>query len=183
MSFVREDLAAALMRWREVILAGGLALFGLWLVWLGGLLLVPLGLAVIALAAGWAASALRRLRFATDGEAPGLVEVVEGQVSYFGPTTGGAVGLPDLVELRLLTLRGRRVWKLRQGDGQTLLVPVEAQGADALFDAFAALPGLDTGDLVAALQEQPPTGGTNVVALDSGNRLVWARSGRGVLRS
>lgn len=183
MSFVREDLAAALTRWREVIVAGGVAALGLWLVWLGGYLLVPLGLALVALATGFGASALRRLRFATDGEAPGLVEVIEGQVSYFGPVTGGAVGLPDLVELRLLTLRGRRVWKLRQADGQTLLVPVEAQGAESLFDAFAALPGMDTGDLVAALQEHPAGGGANVVALASGNRLVWSRAGRGVMRS
>lgn len=183
MSFIRDDITATALRWREALLAGGLAGFGLWLVWLGGWLLVPLGLAVVALAAGWGASALRRLRFATDGEAPGLVEVVEGQVSYFGPATGGAVGLPDLVELRLLTLRGRRVWKLRQGDGQSLLVPVEAQGSDALFDAFAALPGMDTGALVAALEERPQSGGVNVVALGTGNRLVWAREGRGVVRS
>ena len=103
-------------------------------------------------------------------------------VSLGGPVTGGAVSLPDLVELRLMTLRGRRLWRLKQSDGQALLIPVEARGADALFDAFAALPGLDTGDLVAALQGGAPAGAT-VVALASESRLVWVRTGRGMVRS
>ena len=43
-----------LHRWREVIAAGLAGAAGLWLMWLGGYLLVPAGAAVTALAAGWA---------------------------------------------------------------------------------------------------------------------------------
>lgn len=181
MMLVRPELAERLHRGREAIAAAALGLFGLWLVWLGGWLLQAVGALALCLALGWGWQAVRRIRFAQTGDAPGVVDVVEGQISYFGPVTGGAVGLPDLVELRLLTIRGRKVWRLKQSDGQALLIPVEAAGSDALFDAFASLPGLDTGALVAALAD-PPATGTNVVALATGNRLVWARAGRGVMR-
>lgn len=182
MTLVRPELAAALSRGREVLAAAALGLMGLWLVSLGGWLLQGLGGGALVVAAGWGFQAWRRMRFAQDGDAPGIVEVDEGQISYFGPATGGAVSLPDLVELRLMSLRGRRVWRLKQSDGQALLIPVEARGADALFDAFATLPGLDTGDLVAALQGAAPAG-ERVVALAQESRLVWARAGRAVLRS
>lgn len=181
MTLIRPELADAIHRGREVIGAAFLGLFGLWLVWLGGWLLQGLGLLGMCLALGWGWQAWRRMRFVQAGDAPGMVEIVEGQISYFGPATGGAVGLPDLVEVRLLTLRGRKLWRLKQSDGQALLIPVESAGADALFDAFASLPGLDTGALVAALDD-PVADGSTVVALATGNRLVWARAGRGVVR-
>ncbi len=128
----------------------------------------------------WAIQALRRLRFLQAGEAPGIVRVTEGQIAYLGPRVGGFVGLPDLAELHLLTLQGRRIWRLRQTDGRMLHIPVEAQGAEALFDAFAALPGMDTAALVAVLGPDGPAGGT-VVALNGSDRLVWARQGPGVV--
>ena len=109
-----------------------------------------------------------------------MVEVDEGQIAYFGPQVGGAVGLPDLVEIRLITMRGRRLWRLKQSDGQAMLIPVEAAGAERLFDAFAALPGMDTAVLVAALN---PVGASDgrALAVDAEMRLVWQRSGAGVV--
>lgn len=181
MTFLRDEARAALWLWREVIATGLVAAFGLWCLSLGGALLVPVGLAIVALAAGWGWTALRRLRFRPTGDAPGLVEVLEGRISYFGPTTGGTVGLSDLVELRLLHLRGRAVWRLKQGDGQALLIPAEAQGAEALFDAFASLPGIDLGDVAGALARPVAEPGVVVAGVD-GNRVLWRRSGRGVVR-
>lgn len=154
---------------------------GLWLVWLGGYLLMPLGAAMFAVGLGWAVLAVRRVRFAGGGDAPGLVEVDEGQIAYFGPQAGGAVALPDLVELRLISMRGRRLWRLRQADGQALLIPVEAAGADRLFDAFASLPGMDTAALVAALATAPATGGTTLT-LAAEAVVVWQRRGVGLVR-
>ena len=90
------------------------------------------------------------------------------------------VGLPDLTEIRLLTLRGRRIWKLRPASGDALHIPVEAQGADALFDAFAGLPGIDMGALLAALGADGP-GDSRVVALNSVDRLLWTRKGAGIV--
>ncbi|MCU0904125.1 MAG: hypothetical protein MUE83_09650 [Tabrizicola sp.] len=181
MSFIRPELMAAAARWREVIAAAIVAALGLWTATRGGYVLTTIGLALIALGAAWALTAFRRLRFQQDGEAPGIVRVTEGQIAYFGPRIGGFVGLPDLSEIRLLTLRGRRIWKLKQGDGQLLHIPVEADGADALFDAFATLPGIDMAALVAALGTDAPPSDSRVVALNEVDRLIWTRKGAGVV--
>jgi hypothetical protein len=173
MSFIRPELATAAWRWREVLAGAALALFGGWT--------TAQGLAVLALGLGWVLTSWRRLRFQQDGEAPGVVRVTEAQIAYFGPRVGGFIGLPDLAEIRLLTLRGRRIWKLKQGDGVTLHIPVEADGAEALFDAFAALPGIDTAALVAALGQDAPASESRVIALAEVDRLIWARKGAGVV--
>ena len=152
MSLIRPDLSAAIWRGREAIAALCVMLFGLWMVWLGGYLLIPLGCCVMAVGAAWAVQAWRRLHFAQAIAAPGMVEVDEAQIGYLGPDAGGFVGLPDLVELRFLSIGGRRMWRLKQADGQALLVPVDAAGAERLFDAFASLPGMDARALVAALE-------------------------------
>ncbi|MBL9054278.1 MAG: hypothetical protein JNN02_11165 [Tabrizicola sp.] len=180
MTFIRPELLSTLYRWREVIAGAALAALGFWTATRGGYLLTPLGLALTALGLGWALTSFHRLRFQQDGEAPGIVRVTEAQIAYYGPRVGGFVGLPDLSEIRLLTLRGRRIWKLRQGDGQLLHIPVEALGAEALFDAFASLPGMDSAQLVAALGSDAPSD-NKVVALAEVDRLVWSRKGAGVV--
>lgn len=189
MTLIRPEAAAALMRWREVAAAAGLGAAGAFLVALGGLILAPLGAILLLFAAAWAVMALRRLRFTQAVAAPGVVEIEEGQIGYLGPAFGGYAALPDIVELRLLTLRGRRLWRLKQADGEVLLIPVDAAGAGALFDAFAGLPGLDTAVLVAALDPDTTATGTTATnttttgtALAAGpaTRLIWRRPGPGL---
>ena len=80
-----------------------------------------------------------------------MVEVDEGQVGYWGPSFGGFVALADLVEVRLTEFHGTRQWRLRTASGEVLTVPVDAAGAEKLYDAFAALPGID----MAALRVLP----------------------------
>lgn len=179
MSFIRPEVAVTLHRWREVFAAAALAALGGWVGLWGGYFFLALGLVLLGLGLGWLVLGLRRMRFQQGGEAPGMVRVTEAQIAYLGPRVGGFVGLPELAEIRLLTLRGRRIWKLRQADGETLHIPVEAAGAEALFDAFAALPGMDTAALVSALAAEGATD-SRVVALNAVDRLIWARSGVGV---
>ncbi|WP_413872651.1 hypothetical protein [Albidovulum sp.] len=154
---IRPEVRAMLHRWREVIAAGLAGAAGLWIASRGGYVLVPFGLAVAALAGGWAMIALRRIRFLHGIGAPGVVEVDEGQVGYFGPTFGGFVALADLAELRLAEFYGTRAWRLKTQDGQVLLIPVDAAGAERLYDAFAALPGIDMARVTAALDHGQPT--------------------------
>lgn len=180
MSLIRPELLAAAHRFREGIAALAVVVLGGWIASYGGYLLLPVGAVIAALGLGWTVVSLRRLQFQQDGEAPGIVRVTEAQIAYMGPRVGGFVGLPELAEVRLLTLRGRRAWKLRQGDGQQLYIPVEADGAEALFDAFASLPGMDTAALVAALGSEAPSD-SKVVALDGVDRLIWSRKGAGVV--
>lgn len=185
MSLLRPEAARALHRWREMFAAGGAALAGLWLMQLGGWVLVPLGGMLIALAAVWAVMAWRRVQFVQEETAPGVVEVDERQVGYLGPTFGGYVSLDDLAELRLMVLRGERMWRLKQTDGQLLLIPVAARGADRLFDAFAALPGMDTQALVAALAPSGGEGAGRGLSLSSEagqiGPAIWRRPLRAVL--
>lgn len=181
---IRPEARAAMWRWREICAAGALGGAGLWLLAQGGWLLVPLGAAVLVLALGWGVIALRRMRFVQSGFAPGVVEVLEGQVSYYGPAFGGSVSLAEVDELRLLTSGGRRMWRLRQADGQLLLIPVEAVGAEALFDAFSGLAGLDTQALVEAVRGGATSAGVGQglrVASLPDSRVIWRRPARAVL--
>lgn len=177
---MRPEARETLWRLREVGVSVAIAAFGGWLIYLGGYLLTPVGALVIAGAAVMAIQALRRMRFAQPINAPGVVEIDEGEISYMGPQIGGAVSLVDLVELRLISLRGRRLWRLKQADGQAILIPLEAAGSEALFDAFCSLPGLSSGALMAALQ---PVAGAESHAIQLGgeNRVVWRRAGPGVV--
>ena len=161
---IRPEVAAFLARWQEVIFAAAIAGFGLWLAILGGYVLLPIGGAMVVLAASMAVLALRRVQFTRPTTAQGVVEVDEAQIGYYGPEDGGFISLQDMVELRLLRIAGRQMWRLKQSDGQALLIPLDAQGAAALFDAFAALPDMDTAALVAGL-----TGETAEI------RPIWRR--------
>lgn len=180
MALIRPEALAALRRWREVILGAGVACLGLWVATRGGPILAVLGLVGMALGAGLALSGWRRMRFAQGVAAPGMVEVIEGEVRFFGPSLGGAISLADLTELRLVTLRGRRLWRLKQADGQALLIPVDAAGAEALYDGFTTLPGLDMAALLAALSPVG-TGPGLVSATRPDMVLVWHRKGRGLV--
>lgn len=183
MSLIRPEVIALIRRGSEVICAGVMALAGGWLIWLGGYLLTPIGIGLAALGIGWGVMALRRMRFAQSIAAPGMVEVDEGQIGYMGPSIGGFVSLPELIELRLIALHGRRVWRLKQADGQALLIPVDAAGAEGLFDAFASLPGMNTAALVAALGGAAPSSG-ETLPIDRNRpdmQIIWRRQGIGMV--
>jgi hypothetical protein len=157
MSLIRPEIARRAHRWREVIAAGLVAMAGLWIATRGGWLLGPVGGLVMALGAGMGWMGWRRLRFARAPSAPGVVDIDEGQIGWFGPGIGGFVSLSDLADMGLVTVAGLRCWRFRQTDGQTLLIPVAAQGADRLYDALTALPGIDGASLLAALDRATDT--------------------------
>jgi hypothetical protein len=151
---IRPALREHLTRQREAYAAGVTLAGALWIASRGGWFLAAVGLLLAAIALGWLMLSLRRARFARPVSDPGVVDLDEGRISYFG-TGGGVLGgylaVEDLIEIRLLHLRGSQFWRLRSRDGQALLVPVAALGSDKLFDAFASLPGIDMGALTAAL--------------------------------
>jgi hypothetical protein len=182
MSLIRPEVTALAWRLREILAGALIIVFGLWLIALGGYLLTPVGAVITALGLAWTLLAYRRIRFAQVVATPGVVEVDEAQVGYLGPQGGGYVSIADLQEIRLLTLRGRRVWRLKQLDGQALLIPVDATGAERLFDAFAALPEMNTAALIAALEPETRAATTLPLRGDIPEmRLVWRRRGAGVV--
>ena len=152
MSFIRPEARAALQRWREALIGVAVALVGLsWITGPGGLL-GWLGWAMIPLGAVLVFIGIQRARFRTGGAGPGVVNVDEGQISYFGPLTGGAVAARDLERLTLDPSLRPAHWVLTQPGVPPLYIPVTAEGAEALFDVFSALPGIRTERMLAQLQ-------------------------------
>ena len=145
--------------YRETVAALVATGLGLWVFSRGGWVFWPLGTLIAGASALWALDAWRRLRFRSRATAPGVVELDEGAIRYLSPDRllGGEIALRDLSEIRLLRLNGRAHWRLKSLDGQALLVPVDARGADGLASAFAALPGVDMGRISAALKADGPT--------------------------
>ena len=152
---IRPELRDTLWRWREALSGAAVALAGLlWLTTAGaGFFQALAGLVVLAgLGIGWIG--YRRVRFAGATPGPGLVQVVEGQISYFGPHQGGFVALRDLEELHLID--HGRAWLLVQAQDVPVSIPVGAEGAEALFDAFASLDGMNMPALLRALDAPDP---------------------------
>ena len=153
MSFLRPEAKAELWRWREVLGGAAVALFGLWLVMGPGLLLAVPGYALIAAGIAFVWLGVQRGRFRKSGLGAGAVQVDEGQIAYFGPLTGGVVALREMERLSLERGAYPAHWQLEQPGQNAVMIPVDAAGSDALFDAFAALPGLKTERMLAELAD------------------------------
>ncbi|PJE31802.1 hypothetical protein SAMN06297129_1830 [Pseudooceanicola antarcticus] len=149
---IRPEAQGQIARWREALLGVAVTALGLWGVvathgyipWLSGVLAL-LGAAITF-------AGIQRARFRNDAGGVGVVKVDEGQIAYFGPFTGGAVALTEIHRLTLETATNPPSWRLAQHGQPDLLIPLDAEGADALFDVFAALPGLRTQKLVGEVQ-------------------------------
>ncbi|MEM0936874.1 MAG: hypothetical protein AAF646_06410 [Pseudomonadota bacterium] len=167
MSFLRPEALATLTRWRELALTLAAAAFGLWVATWGGWFYGVIGAVILTFALGLALTAWRRLRFAAEASAPGIVRYDEGAIAYFGPETGGLVALSEVTEVRIAASPQGPVWRIAQEDGRIVAIPVRAAGADKLFDTFAALPGASARAFLSAV-EHPP----------EGERRVWQRADR-----
>ena len=166
MNFIRPEAQALLARWREVIVGALITLLGLYwtsgagiLQWVG--VVVAIGGAILTF------TGLQRARFRTGAGGVGVVSVDESEISYFGPFNGGTMSVRELSMLSLDPRSKPPVWVLSQPGQQDLYIPVNAEGTDQLFDAFAALPGIRTDHLLAALNK----GADDVV-------VIWAKPPR-----
>lgn len=167
---IRPELRALLARWSEALVAAAIVLAGLWLALRGGWFFAALGGLVMLIGAALLIGAWRRMPFRRLIGGPGVVEVVEGAIRYYGAEAlGGEIALRDLSEIRLLRLRGEGHWRLRSQHGEALLIPVDAAGAEALAHAFTMLPGLDMGAVSAAL--------AHVAEQRDAVRVLWRRPG------
>jgi hypothetical protein len=156
--FLRPEARAFLRRWREPMVAAGLAALGLWWALTEFGLLRWIGWLLVAGAAALAYAALQRLRFARGGGGAGVVTIDERRVVYFGPYSGGVADLDALLRLELEPSPGGPAqWVLTCDTGERVEIPVDAEGADRLFDVFAALPGLRPSTLLSALERPPET--------------------------
>jgi len=149
--FLRPEARAFVWRWREVFGGALVALLGLWWILGPGLLLGYIGYLLLAAGCVFIWLGIQRTRFRGPDGGAGAVQVDEGQITYFGPLTGGTVALRELQRLSLERSLFPAHWKLDQHGQPPLLIPVNAAGSEALFDAFATLPGLRTERMLAEL--------------------------------
>ena len=155
MSLVRIEIRDWAARWHEALIAAGIGLLGLyWALTTYGLL-SWIGWGLVALAPVLAFAGVQRGRFRTGAGGPGVVTVDEGQVTYFGPLSGGAVAMTELSRLSLDGESQPPCWVLEQPGQPDLPVPLTAEGADALFDVFAALPGIKTDRMIEEMRRSP----------------------------
>ena len=155
-SFLRPEARASLWRWREVILGLAVICFGLWWVWGGFGIVRGIGFAIVIAGAALVVAGIQRGRFRQTGAGPGVVQVTERRLSYFGPLTGGTVDIDDIIRLELdPQAHPAPHWIVTSRGGHRLEIPVNAKGADALFDLFGALPNLQTETMLAVLSRTP----------------------------
>lgn len=165
MSLIRPDAAKELSRWSEPLAAVALFALGLWwgltafgvLQWLGWIFVLVGG------ALGFLG--VRRARFWRGADGAGHVQVAERAITYFGPQGGGTIDVDDLTHLSLVRHGSFQFWRLTGPTHAPLLVPVDASGADALYDVFANLPGIQMETLLRAL-DRP----------DGNEVVIWARN-------
>lgn len=166
--FIRPEVKAALWRLRDIIAAIAIAGTGLMLV-LGGRGFLPLlGWAALALGAVLLVAGIQRTRFRRGDDGPGVVQIAERRLAYFGPLNGGVIDLADITMLGF-DPTGHPVpyWVVTGPDNREIAIPTTAQGAEALFDGFAALPGLKTETLLQVLDHPPDQ-----------RVVIWSRSGQ-----
>ncbi|GAA6179865.1 hypothetical protein NBRC116594_13030 [Shimia sp. NS0008-38b] len=154
MSFIRPEARAMVAQWREALLGGAVLLIGLW--WASGFGVMKwLGIGLVAIGAVLIVSGVQRARFRTGQDGPGMVQVDEGEVAYFGPLNGGSVSIRSLSRVVLDGRSTPAVWALYQPGQAPLHIPVTAAGADALFDAFASLDNIRTEHMLSQLKATP----------------------------
>lgn len=150
MSFVRPEARAALWRWREVLVGLVLLLIGVFFTFRIGIVFY-IGCVLIALGATLIVAGIQRSRFRRGAGGPGVVTLIEGQIAYFGPLSGGTVAVEDMTELAI-DPTGRPTHWLLKDHLTEIAIPETAEGAEKLFDVFATLPGLSTERMLAALE-------------------------------
>ena len=149
---IRPEARAQIYRYREVIVGTVASVFGLWLFFFPGVVLPTIGLLILGAGVVQIVLGIRRLRFGGGGDAPGTVRVDEARVAYFGPLTGGFADLDLVTEIAVDHRHHPGAhWSLRAPGHDALLIPAQADNAEALLDAFAALPGFDASRAIAAL--------------------------------
>ncbi len=166
MRFLRPEVETFVRIWREPLVLGALIIFSLLLFrhgqnradvtlqFLGLLIGIPFALAFIP--------AIRTVRLRRNRQDPGLIEVAERQITYLGPHLGGSVSVDAISRIEIIVTDAGPYapdvfWTLFHNDGPALSVPSNAEGADHLLDAFAALPGFDYHQAILAMGATSPS--------------------------
>lgn len=154
--FIRPELRQKFWRWREAMFGLFIAACGMfWAVGQQGVL-AAVGTSLAIVGALIIFAGIQRTRFRVGRGGPGVVQVDERQVTYYGPLDGGSVSI-DALESVALEPKAKPAaeWVLTEVGGQPLHIPTNAENAEALFDVFAALDGIRTENMLTQLRAEP----------------------------
>ena len=175
MTFFRPEIHRTLRKWAEPIVMLVILLLALWMYFHAEARAnAPLQVIAVLLTAAAAALlvlSVRRVRLHTDKRGFGMVEVQERKIIYYGPDTGGAISLDDLTKVEIVATHATgyidvTYWQLTDQWGSILIIPLGAEGSDAMLDSFAALPGVDYDLIVTAMS-----------ATDNAVFTIWKKTG------
>lgn len=156
MEFVRPEVKEGIWRWREALVGFAVSMLGLFwaLSSIGFMSIVGTSLAIAGALLVFAG--IQRARFRVGSGGSGIVYVDEGQVTYYGPIEGGTVSVADLTLVELdPAAKPHPVWILHDPASAPLRIPTNAEGAEALFDVFSGLEGLQTEKMLTELNNAP----------------------------
>ncbi len=155
MAFFRPEIRQAVERFRDAIIGVGISLLGIyWALAASGFMAI-VGTSLAVAGALLVFAGIQRGRFRSGSEGPGVVRVDEGQVTYYGPFEGGSLIIDELEKVRFdATTRPRGEWILKNRQGIELRIPVDAEGAETLFDVFTSLEGLQTEKMLSAINDR-----------------------------
>lgn len=156
MEFFRPQARAQLWRWREVLVGLVIALFGVWFAIDGLGVLIAVGLVLVVLGGLLMFAGFQRSRFRIGTGGPGVVYVEEGQIAYYGPLEGGTLDINGLSQVDLdPDSKPSPHWVLSSPGARSLHIPANAEGVDALFDAFSVLQDFPTERMLRYLKTPP----------------------------
>lgn len=153
MELLRPEIKEGIWRWREALIGFAVSMLGLfWAInGIGFMTIVGTSLAIAGALLVFAG--IQRARFRVGAGGTGIVHVDEGQVTYYGPVDGGTVSVAGLTRVELdAGKKPSSEWVLHEPNVAPLRIPTNAEGAEALFDVFSALEGLQTEKMLSALQ-------------------------------
>lgn len=152
MEFVRPEIRIWIWRWREALIGLAVLLLGFYWALKGLGIMAIVGFLLVLAGTLLIGAGIQRARFRIGSGGTGVVQVDEGQVTYYGPIDGGSVAVADLTLVELApSQKSQPDWILHSPGAAPLRVPTNAEGAEALFDVFAALDGIQTERMLSQL--------------------------------
>lgn len=156
MSFIRPEILSGILRWREALIGLFVASCGMiWAVSQQGLM-AAVGTLLAVVGSLVIFAGIQRTRFRVGADGPGVVQVHERLVTYYGPLDGGSVSIDALASVELEPrAKPAAEWVLTEVGGAPLHIPTNAANAEILFDVFASLDGIRTENMLTQLRSNP----------------------------
>jgi len=155
MNFIRPEVRALLWQWRDVLI--GLAVFalGLWVFLRSFGVLAWLGAAAAIVGVLLVLTGAIRVRFRVPHGGPGVVEIIERRMTYFGPEGGRSFSFDEVKKIEIETTEGGPsfddlFWIFHLEGNPPVRIPASAAEGEEIIDALSAFSGVNSKNVVDA---------------------------------